>query len=60
MDQILETCARFNVPCGHPHVTTANVEKVLSQGFRWLMPAPVRSFSALEQGLKASGRRGQG
>jgi 4-hydroxy-2-oxoheptanedioate aldolase len=57
MDQILATCARYNVPCGHPHVTTANVEKVLGQGFRWLMPAPVRSFTALEQGLKASGRK---
>ena len=58
MDQILATCARYNVPCGHPHVTTANVERVLAQGFRWLMPAPVRSFAALEQGLKVSGRRG--
>jgi 4-hydroxy-2-oxoheptanedioate aldolase len=57
MDQILATCARYNVPCGHPHVSTANVERVLNQGFRWLMPAPTRSFGALEQGLKLAGRK---
>jgi 4-hydroxy-2-oxoheptanedioate aldolase len=57
MDQVLATCARFNVPCGHPHVTTANVQRVLDQGFRLLMPAPERSFAALDQGLKLSGRK---
>jgi 4-hydroxy-2-oxoheptanedioate aldolase len=56
MDRVLETCKKYNVVCGHPHVDTKNVERLLEQGYRWLMPAPTRSFAALELGRKASGR----
>src|SRR6201996_8837701 len=45
-----------NVPCGHPHVDAKNVEQLIEQGFRWLMPAPVPSFAALEIGRRVSGR----
>ena len=50
IDQVLATCQKFNIPCGHPHVDAGNVERILNQGFHWLMPAPVRSFRALELG----------
>jgi 4-hydroxy-2-oxoheptanedioate aldolase len=53
---ILAICKAHNVPCGHPHVNAKNVEELLEQGFRWLMPPPVPSFAALEAGRKASGR----
>ncbi len=53
---ILAICKHYNVVCGHPHVDTKNVESLIAQGFRWLMPAPVTSFSALELGLRACGR----
>ena len=56
MAEVVETCKRFNVICGHPHVDTANVERVLAQGYRWLMPAPTRAFGALDLGRKLSGR----
>ena len=56
MDRVLETCKKYNVICGHPHVDTKNVERLLEQGYRWLMPAPTRSYAALELGRKASGR----
>lgn len=56
MQSVVETCKRFNVVCGHPHVDSANVERVLEQGYRWLMPAPTRSFGALDLGRKLSGR----
>ena len=56
MNRVLETCKRFNVVCGHPHVDSSNVERLLEQGYRWLMPSPTRSFAALELGRKASGR----
>ena len=39
-----------------PHGNAKNVEPPMSQGFRWLMPAPVPSFAALEIGRRASGR----
>jgi len=44
------------VPCGHPHVDAKNVESLIEQGFRWLMPGPVPSFTALEIGRRVSGR----
>jgi 4-hydroxy-2-oxoheptanedioate aldolase len=54
--EILAICKDAGVPCGHPHVDAGNVERLLEQGFRWLMPAPTRSFAALERGRKAAGR----
>ena len=56
IDEIVAICKQYNVPCGHPHVDSGNVEAILKKGFRWLMPAPTLSFAALERGLKASGR----
>jgi 4-hydroxy-2-oxoheptanedioate aldolase len=56
MDEILAICKQYNVPCGHPHVDTKNVEALLERGFRYLMPAPVYSYAALELGRKACGR----
>ena len=56
MNRVLETCKQYNVVCGHPHVDTSNVEQLLEQGYRWLMPSPTRSFAALELGRKTSGR----
>lgn len=53
---ILAICKQHNVPCGHPHVGVKNVEGLIAEGFRWLMPAPVPSFAALELGRKAAGR----
>ncbi len=54
--EIVAICKDRGVVCGHPHVDSKNVERVLEQGFRWLMASPERSFSALNSGLKLSGR----
>ena len=56
INEILSICKQHNVPCGHPHVDTKNVDELIERGFRWLMPAPVTSFAALEMGRKKSGR----
>jgi 4-hydroxy-2-oxoheptanedioate aldolase len=53
---VLATCKKHNVACGHPHVTSQNVERVLGEGFRFLMPAPVTSYAALETGRRLGGR----
>ena len=57
IDEIMAICKEHNVVCGHPHVDAKNVESLLTQGFRWLMPGPTYSFAGLEKGLQASGRR---
>jgi 4-hydroxy-2-oxoheptanedioate aldolase len=56
IDEILAICKEHNVACGHPHVDSRNIAALIDKGFRYLMPAPVYSFPALELGRKASGR----
>lgn len=56
IDEILQICKSYNVPCGHPHVDAKNVEELIDRGFRWLMPAPVVSYAAVELGRNRSGR----
>lgn len=49
MAQIVATCKEHGIPVGHPHVDSENVERVLSEGYRFLMAAPTRSYAALEK-----------
>jgi 4-hydroxy-2-oxoheptanedioate aldolase len=56
MRQIREIGKEFNIPVGHPHVVSSNVERVLEEGYRFLMAAPERSYNALKKGLELAGR----
>jgi 4-hydroxy-2-oxoheptanedioate aldolase len=56
MSEIVATCKEFNVPVGHPHVGSDNVERVLEEGYRLLLASPVRSLAPLEKGRKLAGR----
>ena len=56
MAKVVNTCKKHNVPVGHPHVDSNNVERILNEGYRFLMAAPVRSYAALDKGLKLAGR----
>jgi 4-hydroxy-2-oxoheptanedioate aldolase len=58
MGRVVETCKKHNVPVGHPHVDSNNVERIVKEGYRFLMAAPVRSYAALEKGLTLAGRAG--
>lgn len=54
--QIVATCKAHNVPVGFPHADANNIEKILAEGYRFVMAAPVRSFAALDKGRQLSGR----
>jgi 4-hydroxy-2-oxoheptanedioate aldolase len=56
MGEIVAICKEFNVPVGHPHVGSDNVERVLQEGYRFLLASPVRSLAPLEKGRKLAGR----
>jgi len=56
MAQIVNTCKEANVVVGHPHVETHNVERVVKEGYRFLMCAPVRSYGNLDKAREATGR----
>ena len=48
MTAIRRICAENGVACGHPHVSDKNAEKVLGEGYTFVLAAPVRSFAGLE------------
>ncbi|MDR5752468.1 MULTISPECIES: aldolase/citrate lyase family protein [unclassified Caballeronia] len=56
MRHVLEVGKAFDIPVGHPHVTEQNVERVIEDGYRFLMTFPKRDFSALDTGRKLAGR----
>jgi 4-hydroxy-2-oxoheptanedioate aldolase len=53
---VVKTCKANNVPVGHPHVDAKNVERVLEEGYCFLMSAPIRSFAGLDRGRQLAGR----
>ena len=56
MAHVVKTCREHKIPCGHPHADAGNVERLLGEGYRFLMAAPVRSYAALEKGRRLAGR----
>ena len=57
MKRVVDTCKKHNVVVGHPHVEQHNVERVVAEGYRFLMCAPVQSFGHLEAARKATKRK---
>jgi 4-hydroxy-2-oxoheptanedioate aldolase len=55
MEHIVATCKKHNVPVGHPHVTTKNVERVIAEGFRFLMSKPVTTYAAIDKAKEVIG-----
>ncbi len=56
MADIVAICKAHNVPVGHPHVDADNVERVLQEGYTWLMPSAVTTHPGLIKGRQLSGR----
>ncbi len=56
MAQVVSICKQHDVIVGHPHVTTSNIERVLAEGYRYLMCAAPRSFATLDNARTHAGR----
>jgi 4-hydroxy-2-oxoheptanedioate aldolase len=56
MTAIRRICSEHGVACGHPHVDAHNAEKIIAEGYRFLMTAPARSYPGLEACRKLTGR----
>jgi len=56
MAQVVATCEKHNVVVGHPHVEAANAERIIKEGYRYLMCAAPRSFATLEKARGLAGR----
>ena len=55
MEHIVATCTKHQVPVGHPHVTTKNVDRVVAEGFQFLMSKPVSTYAALDKAKEVLG-----
>jgi 4-hydroxy-2-oxoheptanedioate aldolase len=56
MAQVVATCKKHNVVVGHPHVENDNMERIVAEGFRFLMCSAPRSFAKLDKAMKLVGR----
>lgn len=57
MKHIVQTCKKYDVAVGHPHVGVGNVERVLAEGYRLILSAPVRTFEAIEKAKQLTGKK---
>src|SRR5215212_10502552 len=56
MAQIVDICKQNNVIVGHPHVEQSNAERIIKEGYRFLMCTAPRSFATLEKARGLAGR----
>jgi 4-hydroxy-2-oxoheptanedioate aldolase len=55
MRQIVDTCHRNNVIVGNPHVTAKNHTRLVEEGYRLLLSAPMRSYGVVGAAREAAG-----
>lgn len=54
--EILDVCKEYKVPNGFWHTTADNVERLIADGYRYLMAGPGRNFNVVNKGRAAAGR----
>jgi 4-hydroxy-2-oxoheptanedioate aldolase len=55
MAKVVDTCKKHNVVVGHPHVEAGNAERIIKEGYRFLMAAPVQSVGHLNKARELAG-----
>ena len=55
MAQIVATCHKHQVKVGNPHVTSGNYERLLKEGYGFLMSAPQRSYGVIGKAREMAG-----
>ena len=56
MAKVLEVARKHDVRVGHPHMTRANAQRLIDEGYQFLMSAPARSYSVLELAREIVGK----
>ena len=56
MAEIVSICKAHDVVVGHPHVDRKNAQRVIAEGYRFLMCAAPRSYSDLDAARTFAGR----
>ncbi|MDA0239520.1 MAG: aldolase/citrate lyase family protein [Proteobacteria bacterium] len=56
MAQVVATCKEHDVVVGHPHANAGNMQRLVDEGYRFLMTGAGRTYAGLEKGLDLTGR----
>ncbi len=56
MAEVVKICKDNNVVVGHPHANPGNMQRIMDEGYRFIMSGPTRSYAGLEKGLGLTGR----
>ena len=56
MAEIVARCKEANVVVGHPHVEINNAQRIIDEGYRFLMCSAPRSYATLNNTMKLVGR----
>lgn len=54
--EIVKTCKAHQIPVGLPHVSAENMERVIAEGYRFLMMNAGRSYAVVDKALQLIGR----
>ena len=57
MAEIVAICKENNVVVGHPHVEASNAQRVVDEGYRFLMCSAPRNYSTLDKARGIVGRK---
>ena len=55
MKKVVDTCKKHNVAVGHPHVEAGNAERIIKEGYTFLMCAPAQGFGHLNKAREFAG-----
>jgi 4-hydroxy-2-oxoheptanedioate aldolase len=55
MRRIVSICHKHNVVVGNPHVTAKNHKRLIEEGYRFLMSAPMRSYGVVGMAREMAG-----
>jgi 4-hydroxy-2-oxoheptanedioate aldolase len=55
--KVVATCKKHKVVVGHPHVEVGNAERLIGEGFRFLMCSPGRTYASLDKAREVAGKK---
>ncbi len=55
MARIVAICRKHNIAVGNPHTTLKNVDRLIDEGYTFLMQGPVKTYPAVERALARFG-----
>jgi 4-hydroxy-2-oxoheptanedioate aldolase len=55
MARVVDTCKKHKVAVGHPHVEAGNAERIIKEGYTFLMAATVQSTNHLNKARELAG-----